>query len=101
MMQKPRLPNQYEINELQSLLLSNLHSQMVDIENTEFENILRLIDSASIAVFDNYVTDTPPEPPIYAGKLMSVVWSLSPTHHEIYVWKDRQLQLIQSPTCGE
>ena len=41
-------------------------------------------DLAYIAVFDDYITDAPG----YSGKVMVVVWALSPRDYDVYIWDE-------------
>jgi hypothetical protein len=67
---KPRIPTREEKIELLGYLLK------YDYKNDENErlNIEGFVESASIAVFDNYITSSPG----YSGKLMVVVYDGSP-----------------------
>lgn len=76
--QSPRTPSVGELKELVSWLCSIGHDQEVATDLTE---------SASVAVYDNYVTDCPG----YAGKLMSVVWSGSPSFFDVFIWEKGRL----------
>jgi len=49
------------------------------------------IESAFIAVFDGYITDSPG----YVGKLMSVVWDGSPSLYDVYVWVDEKIRYVE------
>jgi len=55
-----------------------------DLKNDENEraNIEGFVESAAIAVFDNYITSSPG----YSGKLMVVVYDGSPEMTETYTW---------------
>ena len=41
------------------------------------------IEGAAIAVFDDYITDCP----VYAGKVMMVVWPAAPSIHDVFSWE--------------
>jgi hypothetical protein len=75
---KPRIPTREEKIELLGYLLK------YDYKNDENErlNIEGFVESASIAVFDNYITSSPG----YSGKLMVVVYDGSPEMTETYTW---------------
>ena len=61
-----------------------IHQSFPDVP----ERTLELLQDAAIAVFDNYITDCPG----YAGKVMSVVWSGSPTFFDVFTWSDGKLR---------
>ena len=75
---KPRIPTREEKIELVEYLLKH------DYKNDENErlNIAGFVESAAIAVFDNYITSSPG----YSGKLMVVVYQGSPEMTETYTW---------------
>ena len=75
---KPRVPTREEINELIQFLLQ------YDYRNDEAErqDIEGFVESASIAVFDNYITSSPG----YSGRLMVVVYGGGPEMTETYTW---------------
>jgi hypothetical protein len=74
----PRIPTKEEKIELVEYLLKH------DLKNDENErvNIEGFVESAAIAVFDNYITSSPG----YSGKLMVVVYDGSPEMTETYTW---------------
>jgi len=82
-MENVRQPSQEELQELAHIVYENV----LDEEET-----WQLIERAYIAVFDNYMSDTPG----YCGKVMVVVWPGGPELFEVFVWRDNQLQSIQS-----
>ena len=55
-----------------------------DYKNDEAErlNVEGFVESASIAVFDKYITSSPG----YSGKLMVVVYEAAPEMTETYTW---------------
>ena len=75
---KSRIPTKEEKIELLEYLLKH------DYKNDENEraNIEGFVESAAIAVFDNYITSSPG----YSGKLMVVVYDGSPEMTETYTW---------------
>ena len=75
---KSRIPTKEEKIELVEYLLKH------DYKNDENErlNIEAFVESAAIAVFDNYITSSPG----YSGKLMVVVYQGSPEMTETYTW---------------
>jgi hypothetical protein len=75
---KPRIPTKEEKIELVEYILQQ------DYKNDENErlNIAGFVESASIAVFDNYITSSPG----YSGKLMVVVYEGAPEMTETYTW---------------
>ena len=74
-----RIPTKEEKIELVEYLLKH------DLKNDENErsNIEGFVESAAIAVFDNYITSSPG----YSGKLMVVVYEGSPEMTETYTWE--------------
>jgi hypothetical protein len=50
-------------------------------------NIQGLMEGAAIAVFDNYITDSPG----YTGKVIMVVWPGSPNMYEVFTFKGKEL----------
>lgn len=78
-----RIPTKEEKIELIEFLLRH------DLQNDENErvNIEGFVESAAIAVFDNYITSSPG----YSGKLMIVVYQGAPEMTETYTWvKDKE-----------
>jgi hypothetical protein len=75
---KSRIPTKEEKIELVEYLLKH------DLKNDENErvNIEGFVESAAIAVFDNYITSSPG----YSGKLMVVVYDGAPEMTETYTW---------------
>ena len=78
-----RIPTKEEKNELVEYILT--HGLKSD--QGERENIEGFVESASIAVFDHYITSSPG----YSGKLMVVVYEGAPEMTETYTWvKDNE-----------
>jgi len=78
-----RIPTREEKIELLEYILKH------DYKNDENErvNIEGFVESAAIAVFDNYITSSPG----YSGKLMIVVYDGAPEMTETYTWvKDNE-----------
>ena len=48
----------------------------------EARNLIRLVDSAYIAVWDKYAAESPPE---FQGKVLSVIWPFDPGTYEVFV----------------
>lgn len=74
----PRAPNAEERGQLVGWLLSQGH---------EMDTATEFVDTASVAVFDQYVPDTPG----YAGKLAVVVWGGGPGFHDVFVWDNGKM----------
>jgi hypothetical protein len=72
----PRSPNDEELRQLAGYLFST--------GEYEHEYALAIAQEASVAVYDHYITDGPG----YVGKVMSVVWSGSPTFFDVFTWED-------------
>lgn len=77
--QQPRGPNATERAELAAWLAGTGH---------ESDVAKGCAETASIAVFDDYCTDCPG----YCGKVMSVVWSGSPSFFDVFTWKAGKLE---------
>ena len=75
---KSRIPTKEEKIELVEYILKH------DLRNDENEraNIEGFVESAAIAVFDNYITSSPG----YSGRLMIVVYAGAPEMTETYTW---------------
>ena len=75
---KSRIPTKEEKIELVEYILK------YDLRNDENERatIEGFVESAAIAVFDNYITSSPG----YSGKLMIVVYDGAPEMTETYTW---------------
>jgi hypothetical protein len=73
-----RIPTREEKIELVEYILKH------DYKNDENERVNNegFVESAAIAVFDNYITSSPG----YSGKLMVVVYDGSPEMTETYTW---------------
>ena len=62
--------------------------------NDHLKQAQNLVNDAAIAVFDNYVSDSPG----YTGKVMTVVWGLGPSMYEAFIWRNNELvKLDQDP----
>ena len=84
----PRRPN---ADEIEALVKYHLKLQFGDTPTQEEREDMRLrIPECYIAVFDQFVSDSPG----YVGKLMLVIWSTGPNMYEAYVWRDGQLDRI-------
>ncbi len=82
---KPRKPNQQELETLIDYV-ETLY--WYDLED---EDIADRVKSAAIAVFDDYITDSVG----YAGKLMTVVWDVSPNRYEVFIWKNGEIEQVE------
>ncbi len=89
-MTKPRLPNPEEIDQLAAQILLNTYAAGSMVNAEERTNAKRLVESASVAVFDDYAADSPG----YAGKLMSVVWPGGPELYEAYIWRNGEITRV-------
>ena len=86
-MMKQRKPTEAEKEEL---IAYNTKRMYRNPTNEEKEEQRGFVEGASIAVFDNYITDGPG----YAGKVMVVVWSGSPTFTETYTWNKGNIESL-------
>ena len=93
-MHRPRVPAQQEVSALQTILIEDLGPESIPSDHEEHTNIGKLINTASIAVFDNYVTDATSTLQQYKGRLMSVVWPMGPKTHEVFGWQGEKLQSL-------
>lgn len=73
-MQVPRVPTQQEKAELEEY----------EKERTGEEGgaIHHFVETAYIAVFDNFISDSPG----YVGKVMLIVWPAGPSFFECFIW---------------
>lgn len=78
-MMKLRKPTKAEKLELITYWLQNYIDDPTEEDREELEEATK---EAAIAVFDDYCTDSP----IYAGKVMVVVWPAGPSFTEVYIW---------------
>jgi hypothetical protein len=76
----PRKPTKEEKQELLEFVVA--HKYVTKPTNEERQDDADMIENASIAMFDDYITDSPG----YAGKVMVVVWSGDPSFTETYTW---------------
>ena len=75
---KSRIPTKEEKIELVEFLLKHDHNN----DENERMNIEGFVESAAVAVFDHYITNSPG----YSGKLMVVVYEGAPEMTETYTW---------------
>jgi hypothetical protein len=82
----PRKPTNEEKKELVTYILFDEFGKS-HVSKEDKENVEGLVEQAAIAVFDDYITDSPG----YAGKVMVVVWSGDPAYSDTYIW-DREYE---------
>ncbi len=75
----PRVPTDTEKEELAAY---NAQRKYTNPSQEEREQERSFVEEAHIAVFDNYISDSPG----YTGKVMVVVWGY-PNITEVYTWK--------------
>ncbi|MCA9330789.1 hypothetical protein KC957_01970 [Candidatus Saccharibacteria bacterium] len=75
-MREPRIPTHDEIQEI---------ARYYQISTEDVQ------DWAYIAVFDNYITDSPG----YAGKVIMIVWASSPSMYEVFTWDGETIRRRQ------
>ncbi len=85
---RPRTVDTEEKGELLAYCLEHYHSEASASGREEQELFLA---NAAIAAFDRYSTDGPG----YAGKLMMVVWSGSPSFYTVFIWTDGVLHEVE------
>lgn len=78
-MLKLRNPNQQEKTELASYVFDQIWMDAEDPSKEARDEV----ENAAIAVFDNYVSDSPG----YADKIMIVVWRGGPQMYEVFIWR--------------
>jgi len=85
---KPRLPNKEEIEELVHYVAESMGGFEA---NNNLEQAQGFVEQAYIAVFDNYVTDCVG----YAGKVMGVIWASAPNMYEVFTFsKEGNLEKV-------
>ena len=90
-MNKPRKPNENEKNALAFWVAEEMGGFEA---NDHFSEGRMLVEEAAIAVFEDYVSDSPG----YAGKVMMVVWPGGPEIYEAFVWRNGNLTKVnQNP----
>ena len=65
----------------------DLTRYQTNVSGQETEDMGRIVESSSVAVFDDYITGGPG----YSGKVMMVVWEASPSIFDVYTWKNGQI----------
>ena len=75
----PRCPRPVEIEELATWLCDQGHDE---------DQALSIAQYSYTAVFDSYMSDCPG----YAGKVMSVVWTGSPSIFDVFVWEHGKIR---------
>ena len=88
----PRVPTAEEKQQLCDYQVETLYLHSVDADRKVEESV---IDAAAIAVFDDYIADTPG----YTGKMMMVVWPGSPVFYDVYTW-DAETGKIRKESRG-
>ena len=84
----PRKPTEEEKKELiQIVIEKDFRGYDKDKETVE-----DFVNSAAIAVFDHYTTDS------YSGKVMVVVWPGSPGTTETYIWYKEEIEFCPNET---
>ena len=81
----PRSPTEEEIKELALWIMNETTAKTPDEEDVA--EATSIAKDAYVAIFDNYITDSPG----YAGKVMCVVWSGSPTFYNTFIYEDGKL----------
>lgn len=83
-----RKPNQEELRQLERFVLDEMGSSVYP---EDVESVKRLVRDARIAVFDDYVSDSPG----YRGKVMMVVWPGGPSFYQALVWENGTVVAIE------
>ena len=84
---QPRRPSDKERHELIDFLDIENTYDVRDNADIEDLSIAEYVDTAYIAVFDNFVSTCPG----YTGKVMCVIWEPGPECYEVYGWRNAQL----------
>ena len=83
-MLKSRKPNQLEKSDLAYYVANEMGGWEA---NDHLDQALGLVKNAAIAVFDDYISDSPG----YVGKVMTVVWPTGPELYEVFIWRDGEI----------
>ena len=78
---KPRIPTEKELSSLNELFMGRKYLKSYKVSQAERDEELDYFKTASIAVFDDYITDGPG----YAGKVYVIVWTGDPCFHDIVI----------------
>lgn len=97
---QPRRPTKKEFEELCEFEYEILQETRRKIGHSSVDegDLAHMLDTASIAVFDNFNTITTP-PRAYSGKLMVVIWGLRST--AVYVWINGKLVEVTEANRAE
>lgn len=85
---QPRTATTEEKKQLIAYCVNSYYRELSSSDPAEQESF---VGNAAIAVFDRYSTDGPG----YAGKLMTVVWSGSPSFYTVFIWTDGVLHDVE------
>lgn len=92
-MMNPRKPTEEEKKELVIYILFKDYGKY-SVSEEDKETIEGHVESAAIAVFDHYMTDSPG----YAGKVMVVVWPGSPGMTQTFIWNREEIERCPNET---
>jgi hypothetical protein len=81
---QPRKPTEEEKEQLIHYVREH---QFPDPMDENRETVPGYVERASIAVFDDYITDNPG----YYGKIMMVIWSSGPVFYNVYIWVNGEI----------
>jgi hypothetical protein len=87
-----RNPTRKEVSELIEYE-ARLYNKDGKLLADDFEEVSGFIQNSGIAVFENYVSDSPG----YTGKVMLVVWPAAPQNHSAYVWTNGKIKRTEQP----
>jgi hypothetical protein len=85
-----RRPNQEEIIDLATYIYNRDYAMPGRFDQDGFTEAQVMVESATIAVFDDYVMGSP----AYAGKLMLVVLADCPCLFEAFIWWEGKLHRV-------
>ena len=85
-MNTPRTPTALELDQLTRALLMGSNGGAADFDQEEFANTRQLVDTAAVAVFDDYAAEMPG----FVGKLLMLVWPSRPDRYEVFIWRHDQ-----------
>lgn len=79
----PRLPTPAEKDEVWRYLCGEYAFEVQEEFFTDAGQLKAKIESAAIAVFDDYISDVPG----YVGKVMLLVWPGGPNFRAAFIWE--------------
>ena len=87
----PRKPTEDEKDQLIQYLWLKNYTDPTDEDKKQEQDF---VESAAIAVFDQYITDSPG----YSGKIMIVVWAGGPGLTQTFIWNREEIAVCPNET---